>query len=155
MSTDPAMPTTLFEAPPYDARREHRRKVMIGVAAFVVLVAAFLAWDFRYWPEEHVVDKFFAALQAQQYETAYGIWHADPDWKQHPDRFKAYPYSAFYRDWGPGGDWGLVKSYSIDGAAVPPAPASGVVVVVTVNHRVEQARVWVQKKDKSLSFSPM
>ena len=149
------MPATLFEAPPYDPARERRRKVLIAAAAAAIVVVLALLWVFRNFPEERVVDKFFAALQQQQFETAYGIWQADPDWKQHPDKYKSYPYQDFYRDWGPGGDWGVIKSYSIVGTAVPTPPASGVVVVVTVNHRVEQARIWVQKKDKTLSFSPM
>ena len=150
-----AMPATLFEAPPYDPARERRRTMLIAAAALAVVALLALVWAFRNWPAEHVVDKFFAALQQQQFETAYGIWQADPDWKQHPDKYKSYPYAEFYRDWGPGGDWGVIKSYSIVGTAVPPPPASGVVVVVNVNQRVEQVRIWVQKKDKSLSFSPM
>ena len=150
-----AMPATLFEAPPYDPARERRRTVLIAAAALAVVVLLALLWWFRYWPEEHAVDKFFAALQQQQFESAYAIWQADPDWKQHPEKYKFYSYADFYRDWGPGGEWGPIKSYSIVGAAAPPPPASGVVVVVKVNQRVEQARIWVQKKDKSLSFSPM
>ena len=66
-------------------------------------------------------------------------------------------------DWGPGGEWGLVKSYHVDGSAVPKGgngtkfdvASSGVVVVVTVNERVGQkAHVWVEKSDKTLGFSP-
>ncbi len=64
--------------------------------------------------------------------------------------------------WGPGGEWGLIKSHKLDGAAVPHgysgsrfAVSSGVVVVVTVNDRIaDKAHIWVQKEDKTLGFSP-
>ena len=86
----------------------------------------------------------------------------DPDWKQHPDRYARYTYNDFIKDWGPSGEWGIIKSHHVDGAAVPSgysgspfATASGVVVVVTVNDRVaDKAHIWVQKDDKTLGFSP-
>jgi hypothetical protein len=153
---------TLFEAQPYDAARARKRRNIIIAAIIVVIVIAVVAWHLRYWPEEHVVNQFFEALQQQKYEQAYGIWMHDPDWKQHPERYTRYPYNDFIKDWGPGGEWGLIKSHHVDGAAVPHgysgspfATASGVVVVVTVNERVaDKAHIWVQKDDKTLGFSP-
>jgi len=104
--------------------------------------------------EEHVVEKFFSALQHQDYENAYGIWMHDPQWKQHPEKYSQYPFTEFYRDWGPGGEWGLVKSYKVYGSATPKGGGSGVIVEVIVNNRAEHARLWVQKSDKTLTFSP-
>jgi hypothetical protein len=86
----------------------------------------------------------------------------DVDWKQHPDKYARYTFPDFYKDWGPGGEWGIIKSHSIDGTAVPKGgnagafvSPSGVVVVVTVNERVgDKAHIWVEKSDKTLSFSP-
>ncbi|MGH9556796.1 MAG: hypothetical protein ACRD3R_11310 [Terriglobales bacterium] len=145
---------SLLDAPEYDPSRE-RRKALLALGA-VVLVAALAAtaYRFRNWPEERVVDRFFAALQGKDYETAYGIWLADPDWKQHPNRYTNYPYGDFYRDWGPGGEWGLIRSYRVEGSASPPR-STGIIVEVTVNDRAEKARVWVEKKDKSLTFPPI
>jgi hypothetical protein len=148
------MSTTLFEAPQYDPARERRRKRVIGIIIFAVVVLAVGAWKFRYWPEEHVVSQFFAALQQKDFEKAYGIWMHDPDWKQHPEKYKNYPFGEFYLDWGPGGQWGVINSYHVDGAVAPPKGGSGVIVVVTVNGRSEKARIWVEKKDKTLTFSP-
>ena len=42
------------------------------------LLIGIIAWEFRYWPEEHQVNKFFDALQQQNFETAYGVWMNDP-----------------------------------------------------------------------------
>ncbi len=145
--------STLFQAPPYDPARERRRKRMIVAIVILAVVALVLFFRFRNWPYEHIVGNFFNALEHQQYDQAYAIWMHDPQWKQHPDKYKLYPYGEFYNDWGPGGEWGLVKQFSIDGS-VRPKQGSGVVVQVTVNNRADKARIWVEKKDKTLTFSP-
>lgn len=153
---------TLFEAQPYDPARTRKKWQRIGAILVAVVLIAVLWWLFRLWPEEHTVDRFFDALQQQNFQAAYGIWVHDPDWQQHPDRYSRYPYGDFVKDWGPSGEWGVIKSHKIEGAAVPSgysgtpwAVSSGVVVVVTVNDRVsDKARIWVQKDDKTLGFSP-
>ena len=154
---------TLFEAPQYDPIQARRKKIRLWVIIGAVIVIVIVAWMLRYWPEEHTVDLFFDALQGQNFEKAYGIWMHDPDWKQHPQRYQQYTFQDFMKDWGPGGEWGIIKSHHVDGAATPSgyngAPyirgSSGVVVVVTVNERVaDKAHIWVQKSDKTLSFSP-
>jgi hypothetical protein len=145
---------TLLDAKDYDPGKEQRRKKRIILAVVVVLLLAFLGWWFRFWPEERVANRFFDALQSQNFEGAYGIWMHDPEWKQHAERFKKYPYNEFYQDWGPGGEWGRIKSHKIYAVGSPPGGGSGVIVDVTVNDRTEPARVWVQTSDKTMSFSP-
>jgi hypothetical protein len=145
---------TLLDAQQYDAARERRLKIRIASIVVIVLVIAGLVWTFRYLPQERLVDHFFDALQNKDYETAYGIWLHDPQWKQHPAKYHDYPFDDFYRDWGPGGEWGLIKSHSIYGAASPRGGGSGIIVEVVVNQRLEHARIWVENKDKTLSFSP-
>ena len=145
---------TLLDAKEYDPQKERKTRVRIISAIVALLVLAFLGWWFRYWPEERVADRFFDALQHQNYEAAYGIWMHDPEWRQHRDRYPKYPYNEFYRDWGPGGEWGLIKSHKVYAVGAPPGGGSGVVVDVTVNDRAERARVWVEKSDKTMSFSP-
>ncbi len=63
-------------------------------------------------------------------------------------------FHEFYTDWGPGGQWGVVKAYKIYAAGTPPGGGSGVIVDLIVNDRAEHARVWVEKSDKTMSFSP-
>jgi hypothetical protein len=145
---------TLLDAREYDPAQERkRRNRTISVAVALVLLAC-LGWWFRYWPEERIADHFFDALQQQQYETAYGIWMHDPQWREHTARYQKYPYNEFYQDWGPGGEWGLIRSHKIYAAGTPPGGGSGIVVDVTVNDRAQRARVWVEKSDKTMSFSP-
>jgi len=145
---------TLLDAKEYDPEKERKRRTRIIWVVVLVLVAAGLAWRFRFWPEERVAARFFDALQQQSYESAYAIWMHDPQWRQHPDRYQKYPFNEFYRDWGPGGEWGVIKSHKIYAVGSPPGGGSGVIVDVTVNDRAQPARVWVQKSDKTMSFSP-
>jgi hypothetical protein len=145
--------STIFTAPQYDPRRERRKRSIVVAIIVAILVLGVLAYLYRNWPQERIVDHFFSALVQRDFEKAYGIWVHDPNWKQHPQNFPNYSFREFYNDWGPGGEWGVIKSYRIEGSARP-KQGSGVVVVITVNDRKEPARIWVEKKDKTLTFSP-
>jgi hypothetical protein len=143
-----------MDAKEYDEAAARRKKVRIAIIVVVILALAGLAYRYRYWPEERLVDKFFAALQRQDYETAYALYMADQSWKQHPEQHQLYPYNDFYRDWGPGGEWGLVKAYEIYATGECPKGGTGVIVEVIVNKRAEHEQVYVQKGDKTFSQSP-
>ena len=161
---------TLLDAHELDPEIAGKRRRRIVIAS--VLVAGFLlvgvlgfltnhGWWFSYWPAERIVGHFFDALQKQDYKTAYAIWENDPEWQKHLDRkaIRDYPFNDFYRDWGPGGEWGLIKTSKIYGASkCPPLGndngSSGVVVDVIVNDRAEHAQVWVEKSDHTLSYAP-
>ncbi len=148
---------TIFQAEEYDFRKARRRNIIISVVIAVALIAAVLGWIYRNWPEERVVQHFMTALQNKDYKQAYGIWVADPDWQQHPQQHAQYSFDDFYRDWGPGGDWGVIHSFKVEGSTVPKdsySSSNGVVVAVIINGRKEPASVWVTKKDHTLSFSP-
>jgi hypothetical protein len=147
------MSTSILNAPSYDPKRDQRKKLIIAGVALAILLVGYIFYQFRNWPEERVVNRFFNALEARDYEKAYGIWMADPNWKQHPAAHPRYKFGDFYLDWGPGGEYGLINSYHIDGTANPKG-GSGVVVVVTINGRAEKARLWVEKSDKSMTYSP-
>ncbi len=143
--------STIFQAPQFDPGREKRRRNLVLVIIAVAIVVGVLFWTFRFWPQEHKVDQFFTALQQKDYEKAYGIYMNDPDWKQHPQKDSRYAYADFYNDWGPGGEWGSIKSHHVDGAVRPSGGGSGVVVQVTINGRPQPARIWVDK-DKTLTY---
>jgi|SRR5271165_890393 len=145
---------TLLDAKEYDLEKDRKRKKRIISAIVLVVIVLAVGWWFRYWSEEHVVGKFFDTLQRQDYKAAYGIWMRDPEWQQHPERHPKYPFGDFYRDWGPGGEWGVIKTQKVYGASTCPGGGSGVVVDVVVNDRAEHAQVWVEKSDETLSFPP-
>jgi hypothetical protein len=143
-----------MDAPLPDLARERRRRVVTLSIVTVIVVLAGLGWTFRYWPEEHVADKFFNALKKQEYETAYGIYFNDLAWKQHPQQHSNYPFNEFYTDWGPGGEWGLIKDYKLEASGNCPRAGTGVVVQFVVNGRSDRARVYVDKSDKTISSPP-
>ena len=148
---------TLLDAKPYDFARERRIKRWITITVILVLVAAFLGFWFRYWPQEHVVDQMFIAIEKNDYETAFGLWNADPDWKQHPDKYSKYTYGQFVNDWGSGGEYGPIKQHEVAGSARPRSSHSvtGLVVKVIVNQRAEPACLWVEDKSRTIGFSPV
>jgi hypothetical protein len=147
---------TLLDAQEYNPEKARKRRNRIISAVAIVLVVAGLLWWNRYWPEEHVARQFFAALQKQDYKAAYAIWQHDPEWSQHLDRksIHDYPFNEFYQDWGPGGQWGLIKTQKMYGSSGCPGGGSGIVVDFVVNDRTEHAQVWVEKSDKTLGYPP-
>jgi hypothetical protein len=145
---------TLLDAKEYDPEKGRKKRMRIISLILIALVIAVFVWWFRFLPEEHVVGNFFNALQRQDYKAAYGIWMHDPNWQQHPQEHSKYPFNDFYRDWGPGGEWGLIKTAKVYGTSTCPGPGSGVVVDVIVNDRAEHAQVWVEKSDHTLSYPP-
>jgi hypothetical protein len=142
---------TLMDAQQYDETRDRKRTKMIIAAVFVVLILAWVTYHFRNYPERHVVGKFFTALQKQDVQGAYGLWVKDPDWKQHPAKYSNYTFGDFSTDWGPSGQWGIIKSHSVDCSY---SSGSGVIVQATVNARSEHTYLWVDKSAKTLHFPP-
>ncbi|MFQ5927703.1 MAG: hypothetical protein ACE5MH_09755, partial [Terriglobia bacterium] len=117
-----------------------------------------------HYPTTRHVARFFDALVAEDYRQAYELWKPKP----------SFTYEQFLSIWGPNGDYGRIRSYEIIGvessrAVLLRVPAesgdrqrtlalegnpSGVVVNVRLNHLDPPVRLWVEKKDKSLSFPP-
>ncbi|HTR25985.1 MAG TPA: hypothetical protein VMI10_18575 [Terriglobales bacterium] len=145
---------TLLDAKPFDAARARRRTITIWVSIAAVIALAVGAWLYRNWPEERVVNHFFAALEHQDYDSAYAIYFNDPLWRQHPQKYAQYTYADFYRDWGPGGEWGLVKNFHIYGSVNTKGFGGGVIVEVVVNQRAEHARLFVLRSDKTITVYP-
>lgn len=141
----------LMDAQQYDETRDRRRRRLIILGVFVALLVAWVAYHLRHYPERRVADKFFTSLQQKDLERAYGLWMHDPSWKQHAEKFTKYSFGEFSRDWGPSGDWGIIKSHRIDCSY---SSGSGVLVQATVNERAEHAYLWVEKSDNTLHFAP-
>jgi hypothetical protein len=145
---------TLLDAKEYHPEKERKRRKRIISAVVLILILAAAVWWNRFWPETHIAGKFFSALQKQDFETAYGIYYHDPEWKKHPQDHKLYPFNEFWQDWGPGGQWGIVKTFKIYGSSNCPGGGSGVVVDLIVNDRAQHAQVYVDKNDKTISMPP-
>jgi hypothetical protein len=145
---------TLLDAKDYHPELDRKKRVRIFTIVIVILALAVVVWWNRFWPEEHVAKKFFSALQQQNYEVAYGVYYHDPDWQQHPQNHSQYPFNEFKQDWGPGGQWGIVRKFRIYGSSNCPGGGTGVVVDSVVNDRAEHAQLYVDKSDKTISTPP-
>ena len=125
---------------PLDPRAERRRRLWIAALAFLVLLSCYLYYEFKNYPEERQARRFLAALQQRNYPEAYRIWQPSP----------SYTYKDFLEDWGEKGVEGTVEQFHITGSN---ERGSGVVVRIRINRR-KALSLWVEKKDKSLSFPP-
>src|ERR1700742_681213 len=106
---------TLMDARADDATPNSRRNAVILALlclAGVIAITAALAWNL---PAEQRVNRFFAAVEKQDFPQAFGIWNNDPNWQQHPQQYATdgYSYGRFVNDWGTGGDYGIITSHRI------------------------------------------
>jgi hypothetical protein len=149
----------LMDAKEYDPGPAQRRRRIIATAVVVVVAIAAYLYFTRYDPEKKVINNFFQAIEQKDFDKAYGIYEGDLDWKQHPDKYSSYTINQFKLDWGPQGEYGAITSHQIDCALEPPkkdfATPTGVVIVVTINNRAEPRSMWVEKKSKTVSDSPV
>jgi len=151
---------TLLNAPAYDEHKERRNhNLLVGSAIFVVaLILLTLAgyllghgWLFTNLPAEHRMSVFLSSVQAQDYPKAYGIYYNDPQWQQHPDRYKGYPLERFTEDFTTESDWkGPVTSFNVDFSR---RNKGGVVVAATINGTTNLT-LMIDRKDGTLAAFP-
>lgn len=159
----------IMDAPAYDP--SHDRMVarsLIGVTVLVILsfvigFGGFVmghGWFFSDIPAEHKVDHFFSALEARDYQKAYGIYENDANWQQHPDKEPYYGgYKRFVDDWttySPVGapiTWHHVDVSRSDGTGLF---GSGIIVGSRVNAQDGSKKLflYVNRKDGTLGESP-
>ena len=144
---------TLFEAKEYDPSVEKQRRIYAIAGLVLLLILGFLIYHFWNWREEHAVNRFLTAIEHKDYEKAYTVWNADPNWKQHPQKYVGYNFGTFELDWGPTGEYGEIRSHSIR-TSLTPKNSSGVVVISMINDRKVPLALWVEKKDRSITFLP-
>jgi hypothetical protein len=133
------------------------RVMLFTVAALAFTLAVVLWFTFRYFPEKKAAAHFFDALVAGDTNKAYELWKPSA----------TYRLSDFTADWGPGGYYGLVKSYKIIGAKAP-NKSDSIEVNVAISpfspmpdasdaEKSRKTRVvplWILPSDKSISFPP-
>lgn len=144
----------------FDGAEEPKSKIRrYIVTGFVLaLLLSLGGWYlFRFHAEKKTVETFLDTVARGDFPEAYRLWQPKP----------SYTYQDFLDDWGPQGYYGPIKSYRIE-TAQKTTGASGVIVVVELspdapfpaeddrekNQRLKEARLWVERKDQSLSFPP-
>lgn len=149
----------LLDAKEYDPRPRQRMVRLILAAVVVVILAVVAYFVFRFQGQKNAINQFFAAIEAKDFEKAYGLYNADPDWKQHPQKYNNYTFNQFYLTWGPSGDYGAITSHKIECTVDPNKRGfrspSGVVIVVRINNRGDRTEsLWVEKKNNAISEPP-
>jgi len=144
---------TLFEAKEFDPTIEQKRRIYAIAGLVLLIILGFLVYNFWNWREEHAINRFLTAIEHKDYEKAYAIWNADTDWKQHPQKYAGYNFGTFELDWGPTGEYGEIRSHKIR-TSLTPKNSSGVVVISMINDRKVPLPLWVEKKDRSITFLP-
>jgi len=158
---------TLLDAPKFDEAKERRntRLILGGVAAFFVLVIGWwlvagrpVDWPWRW--NDHMFGRmatnhFMQAVEANDMQKAYGIWMHDKDWQQHPQKYTAYTFERFTRDWAPNGvenEYGAIKSHRI---AASHMRGNNLMLGVFVNGRKTKAlNLDYYPADGTLGFTP-
>lgn len=151
---------TLLDAPAFNERRARIVK-WISIAAVVVVCLVFFGtilytldfpWQLWNWPADHRVNVFMSDVQSQHWKKAYGKWNNDPNWQQHQDKYKLYPFSSFMRDWGPQSDYGQIQSHKI---IVAKRVGNGVIMGVDINGGSTPIFLRVDDATKEIGFSPI
>lgn len=155
----------LMDAPAYNPAREKAIKntiIGLAVGVFLLIVLAFAGyiaghgWLFTNLTYEHQVDHFMTALEQHDYVKAFGIYNNDPNWQQHPDKYKDYPLKAFTEDWTkyaptPGHD--PIFAHHVDVSKTDGSGnfGTGVIVAVNVNNKKE-IFMYVNKRDRTMTW---
>ncbi len=125
---------------PLDLQWERRKKQIWIALAIVIVLAPIVYYELKNWPEEQTAKTFLTALEQEQYQEAYTLWKPAP----------SYKLEDFLADWGKQSPLGKINNFKITKSH---ERGSGVIVTVSINENKE-ARIWVEKKDKSLGFPP-
>lgn len=132
----------------YDAGGERREKIIkwtVATVLAVLIIGGTLFFIFHNYRQEAQVKRFFELLQAHNYQGAYEMWVRTAS-----DR-EGYPYSSFLGDWGPQGQHADVSNFRISRSR-----SCGSGVIITANFgRNQQEKLWVQRDDLTIGFSPL
>ena len=72
-------------------------------------------------------------------------WNHDPDWQQHKEKYSAYDFDQFTKDWGPMSDYGKIRSHQI---LMAKSYGNGVVIGVNINGGKTPLFLRVDSKDQ-------
>jgi hypothetical protein len=153
---------TLLDAPKFDEKAAKRNRLLsiAALAAFVVLVIVYVSlwmgvfhtFEFWAWPAEHRLNTFMKTVESGDLAAAYGQWNNNPDWQQHKEKYTAYDFDQFTKDWGPGSDYGKIQSHQI---LMAKSYGNGVVIGVNINGHKTPLFLRVDSKTKEIGFSPV
>ena len=130
--------------------------VLVTIAVFVVVFPGYLWYPFVYYGETKAVGRLMDSIVAGNMQQAYQLWKPSP----------SYSFKDFMDDWGPDGYYGPIRSYhigrpehlknssatdiAVDVSPYQPYPDGDLVKM----NRSKTVHLWVNFKDKSITFPP-
>src|SRR5438552_779720 len=82
----------------YGVADQRRGRLITRIALSVIVIAAAGSGSylyFRTWSQEQTIKRFLAALDSQDFQTAYKMWCPTADFCRYN------PFDKFQQDWGP------------------------------------------------------
>ncbi len=159
---------TLLDAPVFDAARDRRKQAIlysVVALAVVLFIGDWLIsgmpvdWPWNWWTHLRgriTVNHFLDAIEQNDLAKAYGVWLHDPDWRQHPAQYAAYPFDRFQQDWSPtspANDYGAIKSHKTLAAR---SSGNTLVLGISINGLKSKALFLAyDPKTHTLGFSPV
>jgi hypothetical protein len=132
----------------YGAGEERRARIIKrAILALIVLlvvagVAYFTLRDFR---EKQQLKAFLEALRNHEYQQAYTMWGCTES-----SPCPQYSYEKFLEDWGPQSPHSDVSRVSVSKTR---SCSTGIIATVEFG-KGEPELLWVERKDKTLSYAP-
>lgn len=133
------------------------KRYVIGgiVLAALVFLILWYPLHLQFYEERKTVELFMNEVAAGNLQAAYRTWKPSP----------SYTFQNFLDDWGPNNGTAPIKSYKIElERGVKNASTAQIVVEVSPdrsfpskidqNSRTREITLWVDPKDKSISFAP-
>ncbi len=128
-----------------EEQRERLIRRLIVTGLVVAIAGGVLYYFLKDFRQERQTRQFFNLLEKQDYRTAYSLWGCT-DAKPCRD----YPFTAFMEDWGPKSSRVDVSSYHIKKSR-----SCGTGVIVTVDFgKSQEEKLWVEREDLTIGFSP-
>ncbi len=128
-----------------EEKRIRTIKTLVISAVALIVVGGALLFIFHDYRQEQQVKHFFALLESHDYQSAYSLWV-----RTDSDR-RGYPFSSFLQDWGPDSSHRDVADYRISRSR---SCGSGVILTVDFG-KSQQEKLWVQRDDLTIGFSPL
>ena len=98
------------------------------------------------------MSSFLKTVESGDLTKAYGLWNEDPSWQQHPERYKVYGFDRFQQDWRSGSQYGRIRNHKF---VLSRSWGKGVIEAVVLNGGKSPVFLWVDRKTKVITFSPV
>jgi hypothetical protein len=129
-----------------DEKRERIVKTLVISLVALLIVGGIGFFIFHNYRQERQVKHFFELLSSHDYQAAYALWV-----RTEQDR-RGYPMETFLQDWGPKG-----QHANVGGARISKSRScgSGVILTVDFGGGGPPEKLWVERDNLTIGFSPL